>query len=131
MAVFRNRYAWLIVAAALLLPGCEAYDPPALAVAPTNPAASTVATHIVLTAGSRADQRLDVAANVLSADGHGVPNVSVAFTIGAGSLSPTTAMTDQSGMARIVAVSTCVTAINATINGGITSSVNVLPSPQH
>src|SRR4051812_22246084 len=129
MAACRNR-AWLIVTAALLLSACEAYDPPALTFAPTNPAASTVATHIVLTAGSRADQRLDVAANVLSADGHGVPNVSVAFTIGAGTVSQATAMTDQSGMARIVAVSTGVTAINATINGGITSSVNVLPSPQ-
>jgi len=130
MAKFRNRYAWLIVTAALLLPGCEAYDPPPLAVAPTNPAASTVATHIVLTAGSRPDQRLDVAANVLSADGHGVPNVSVAFTIGAGTVSPAAAMTDQFGMAYIIAISTDVTEIAATIGGGITSSVNVLPSPQ-
>ena len=84
----------------------------------------------MLTAGSRPDQRLDVAANVLSADGHGVPNVSVAFTIGAGTVSPAAAMTDQFGMAYIIAISTDVTEIAATIGGGITSSVNVLPSPQ-
>jgi hypothetical protein len=130
MAKCRNGYSWLIVTAALLLPGCEAYDPPALTVAPTNPTVSTVATRIVLTAGSRADQQLDVSANVLSADGHGVPNVSVAFTIGAGTVSPTTVMTDQFGMAYTIAVSTGVTEIAATIGAGITSSVNVLPSPQ-
>jgi len=85
---------------------------------------------MALTAGSRADGRLDVAAMVLSANGTGVPNVSVAFGIGAGTLDPPTATTDQTGTARTIAVSDTMTTISATIGGGIIDYVNVLSSLQ-
>lgn len=120
----------LMLTLTLAMPACGAYEPPPLPVAPTVPGASTVPTRIVLTAGSRVDLRLDVEATVLSADGHGVPDVAVVFTIGAGSLDPATAMTDRTGIARTIAVSSEVTTISAAIGGGIESSVDVLQSPQ-
>jgi hypothetical protein len=126
----RRSLACLALACTLFLPGCEAYEPPPLPVMPTNPGASTVPMRIVLTAESRADQRLDVAASVLSADGHGVPNVAVVFTIGVGSVDPPTSITDQTGTAHAIAVNDSMTTISATIGGGIVSYVNVLRSPQ-
>lgn len=124
------RFRALIFALAFALPACEAYEPPPLPLAPTRPGASTVPTRIVLTAGSRVDLRLDVEATVLSADGRGVPDVAVVFNIGAGSLDPAIAMTDRTGIARTIAVSSEVTTISAAIGGGIESSVDVLQSPQ-
>jgi hypothetical protein len=129
VASSRSR-AMIVLTLAVLVPACEAYEPPPLPVMPTNPGAATLPTRIMLTAGSRADERLDVLATVLSADGHGVPDVAVAFTIGAGSLNPSTATTDQTGTARTIALSTSMTTISATIGGGIISYVNVLESPQ-
>ena len=128
-ATFRLR-ALLVLTLAGLVPACEAYEPPPLPVLPTNPTAATVPNRIVLNAESRADERLDVLATVLSADGNGVPNVPVAFAIGAGSLDPPTATTDQTGTARTIALSMSMTTISATISGGIVSYVNVLRSPQ-
>jgi len=87
-------------------------------------------THIALNAGSRANDQIGVTALVLTADGRGVPNVPVEFVIGAGTIEPGTAMTDQTGTARALAVSTSMTTIAATIGGGIVSFVDVLPSPQ-
>ena len=107
--------------------GCDAYQPPPLTF-PSNPT-SSAPTQIVLNAGSLG-QRLNVAATVLTADGRGVPNVAVAFRIGAGTIDPETAMTDQTGTAHAVAVSTAMTTITADIGGGIVSFVDVLPSPQ-
>jgi hypothetical protein len=128
-ATFRLR-ALLVLTLAAFVPACEAYEPPPLPVLPTNPSAATAPSRLVLNAESRADERLDVLATVLSADGNGVPNVPVAFTIGAGSLDPPTATTDQTGTARTIALSTSMTTISATISGGIVSYVNVLRSPQ-
>ena len=120
----------LVLVFSALLSGCEAYEPPPLPTVPTSPGASTVPTHIALNAGSRADDGIDVAATVLSEDEHGVPNVPVVFTIGAGTIQPPTAMTDQTGTAHVIAVSTAMTTISATIGGGVVSYVNVLDSVQ-
>jgi len=81
-----------------------------------------------LTASSRFDQQLDVSALVLSADGHGVPDISVAFNIGAGTVTPESMKTDSSGTAHARAVSTGRTTIAATIGGGVVASVEVLAS---
>lgn len=124
------RFRVLAFVLAVATTACGAYQPPPLPVVPTNPAASTVPMRVVLTAGSRPDQRLDVAATVLSADGHGVPDVSVVFSIGAGALDPPTATTDQTGTARTIALSTAVTTISAAIDGGMGASLDVLRSAQ-
>jgi pectin methylesterase-like acyl-CoA thioesterase len=112
----------------ILTIGCDAYQPPVPTI-PSSPASNTP-THIALNAGSRANEQIGVTALVLTADGRGVPNVSVGFAIGAGTIEPATAMTDQTGTARALAVSTSMTTIAATIGGGIVSFVDVLPSPQ-
>jgi hypothetical protein len=116
-----------VLSLSLLTMGCDAFQPPPLTF-PSNPT-SSAPTQIVLNAGSLG-QRLNVAATVLTADGRGVPNVAVAFRIGAGTIDPQTAMTDQTGTAHAVAVSTAMTTITADIGGGIVSFVDVLPSPQ-
>jgi pectin methylesterase-like acyl-CoA thioesterase len=112
----------------MLTIGCEAYQPP-VPTLPSSPV-STTPTQIVLNAASRADQSLNVAATVLTATGEGVPNVPVTFTIGAGTINPATTMTDLTGTARAVAISTSMTTIAASIGGGLVSFVDVLPSPQ-
>jgi hypothetical protein len=117
----------VVLALSLIVSACEGYEPPPLPTTPTNPAASTVPTRIVLTANSRSDQQLDVFATVLSADGHRVPGIAVAFKIGAGSITPS-ATTDVSGTALVLATSTAFTTISATIGGDIVSSVEVLQS---
>jgi hypothetical protein len=130
VAASSKRRAVLVLALALLVPACKAYQPPPLPVMPTSPGASTIPTRIVLTAESRPDEKLNIAATVVTADGHTVPEVAVVFDIGAGSLAPPTAMTDQTGTARTIAISTAMTTISATIGGGIVSYVDVLQSPQ-
>lgn len=117
-----------IAGVVLCLSACDAYQPPPPPTVPTNPSASTVPVRIVLTASSRLDQQLDVAAHVLSSDGHAIPNVSVVFEIGDGTVEPQTTSTDQSGMARTLAISTAFTTITATIPGGIVASIEVLAS---
>jgi hypothetical protein len=124
---------WLAVVSFLALVaasavGCGEDEPSPLPTAPSNPADSTVPTRISLTASSRFDQQLDVNALVLSADGHGVPNIPVAFSIGVGTMTPQTISTDSSGTAHARAVSTSSTTIAATIGGGIVASVEVLAS---
>ena len=128
MRVLNESRLLFLLSLALLTIGCEAFEPP-VPVFPSSPASNTP-THIALNAGSRADEQIGVTATVLTADGRGVPNVAVAFTIGAGTIDPATAMTDSTGTARALAVSTSMTTIGATIGGGIVSFVDVLPSPQ-
>jgi hypothetical protein len=119
-----------IVALAIVVGACEAYEPPPLPVAPSNPAASTVPASIVLTASSTFKHQLDVDAMVLSADGHGIPNVVVTFSVDDGNISPSAAATDSTGNALSTAVTTAGTTIRATIGGGINATVKVLPSVQ-
>jgi hypothetical protein len=112
------------------LSACDAYEPPAAPTIPTSPGASTLPARLVLAVSSRLDDRLDVGANVISADGHTLPNVLVTFSIEAGTVTPATAMTDATGVARAVAVSTAMTTISATADNGVAASVFVLSSTQ-
>jgi len=109
---------------------CKGYQPPPLPSIPSNPAASTVPTSIVLTASSSFKHQLDVNAMVLSANGSGVPNVVVTFSVDDGSISPLSAATDSGGNAASTAVTTTGTTIRATIAGNLSASVKVLPSVQ-
>jgi hypothetical protein len=118
------------LAVSLVVSACEAYEPPPPPTTPSNPALSTVPVSINLTAASNFAQQLEVSATVLSADGHGVPNVVVVFTIDAGDITPSTATTDATGSAQSTATTTTSATIKATINGGIVASVRVLPSVQ-
>jgi hypothetical protein len=124
------RRALIMLMCCGLLPACEAYEPPPLPSTPSSPGASTIPTRMSLTASSRADGGINIAAMVLAEAGNGVPNVPVAFTIGAGTLDPPTVSTDQTGTARTIAVSEAMTTISATIAGGIVAYVDVLRSPQ-
>ena len=118
----------MVLAASLIVTGCEQVEPVPFPTTPTNPQGSTKPSSIVLTASSGFNQQLEVTAKVLSADGHAIPNVAVMFGIGAGSIAPTTVTTDAGGTARALAISTASTTIAATIGGGIVSTVDVLPS---
>jgi hypothetical protein len=123
----RRRWQWsgLILAASLLVPACGAVEPPPPPTAPTLP--SKVPTSLVLTASSGFNQQVDVTARVLSADGQGVSNVTVSFSIGAGSITPATTPTDASGTAHATAITTANTTVAAAING-IASSMPLLRS---
>ena len=114
----------------VVIAACEGYQPPPLPTIPSNPAASTVPTSIVLTASSNFKHQLDVNAMVLSANGSGVPNVVVTFSVDDGSISPLSAATNSGGNAVSSAVTTTGTTIRATIAGGLSASVKVLPSVQ-
>lgn len=117
-----------ICALALLAAGCNSYTPPALPTTP-SPTATTPA-RLVLLASSRTDQQLDVSAQVLTSDGHGVPNIAVTFALTGGAVTPATVTTDATGWAKAVAIGsgtatlTATTATlhsSATVIGGATS----------
>lgn len=72
------------------------------AVSPT-PIVSTTAASIRLTVSSRADQHLDVAAEVLTLSGKPVAGQAVTFTASLGTISPSTVTTDAEGFARTIA----------------------------
>jgi len=118
----------LILTASLLVPACTGVEPPPPPTAPTDIAASTVPASVSLTASSDFSQPLAVSAKVLSADGHALPNIAVAFSIGAGNITPQTTSTDASGTARATATTLETTTISASIVHGIGSSMTVLPS---
>jgi hypothetical protein len=84
----------------------------------------------MLNASSTFQNQLAIDATVLSANGSGVPNVVVTFSVDDGSIAPLTATTDGSGNALSTAVTTTGTTIRATIANGISASVKVLPSVQ-
>jgi hypothetical protein len=115
----------LILAAVLLVPACGAVDTQPLPVAPTP---SMAPASLVLTAASVFNQPMAVQATVFNAAGQPVPNVSVAFSIGTGTITPPAAVTDGNGMARATAVSPASTTISAATANGIASSVPILPS---
>jgi hypothetical protein len=123
----RWRAGGLILATALFVPACyDGVQPPPLPPAPTP---STAPARLVLTASSGFNQQLNVSAQVLSSSGLAVPNVTVAFAIGAGTITPSTATTDGTGTAGATAVSAVNTIISAVTSGGIGSSIKV-QSPQ-
>jgi hypothetical protein len=116
----------LILAAMLFVSACnDGVEPPPLPPAPTP---STTPVRLVLTASSSFNQQLTVSAQVLSSSGLAVPNVTVAFAIGAGTITPSTATTDGAGIASATAVIIANTTISAVTSGGIGSSVTVLES---
>jgi Bacterial Ig-like domain (group 1) len=123
----RWRPAGLILVASLVVVACEGVEPPPPPTAPILPATPA---SLVLTASSGFNDQLAVSARVLSLDGRAVPNVTVAFSIGAGSITPPTAPTDADGTAHATAVSTANTTISAAIESGIASSMPVLRSLQ-
>jgi hypothetical protein len=119
----------LILAAALFVPACnDGVEPAPLPPAPTP---STAPSRLVLTASSGFNQQLTVSAQVLSSSGLAVPNVTVAFAIGAGTITPATAVTDGRGTASASAISIANTTISAVTSGGIGSSLTVLSSLSH
>lgn len=128
------RLLTFVLGSALLVASCGDVHTPGQDIAPSpavDPARSTTPARIQLSVGSRSDQRLDIAAQVLSADGHGVPNVTVTFSLGAGAgfVDPTTAKTDSTGTAKTIATATAVTTLTADIGSGISSSFNItIPS---
>jgi hypothetical protein len=125
----RWRTGGLILATALFVPACyDGVQPPPLPPAPTP---STSPARLVLTASSGFNQQLTVSAQVLSSSGLAVPNVTVAFAIGAGTITPSTTTTDGTGTAGATAISTANTTISAVTSGGIGSSVTVLSSQSH
>jgi len=131
MSASRRTVSYVCIGAlSVVIAACKGYQPPPLPTVPSNPAASTVPTNIVLTASSNFRHQLDVNAMVLSANGGGVPNVVVTFSVDEGSITPATATTDRSGNALSTAVTTASTTIRATIDGGIDASVAVLQSVQ-
>ena len=119
-----------IGALSVAVAACRGYQPPPLPSIPSDPAASTVPTRLVLTASSFFRNQLSVNAMVLSANGSGVPNVVVTFSVDDGNISPSTAATDNTGNALSTAVTTTGTTIRASIGGGINATVKVLPSVQ-
>jgi len=114
-----------MLAASLLVPACGAVEPPP---PPTGPTLPTNPTSLVLTASSGFNQQVAVSARVLSADGQGVPNVAVSFSIGAGTITPATALTDSTGTASATAITTANTTVAAAIGNGIASSMPLLQS---
>ena len=116
----------MLLAASLLVSACGAVEPPPPPTAPTPP--SKIPTSLILTASSGFNQQLAVSARVLSADGQGVPNITVAFSIGAGTIEPASTPTDASGTAHATAITTDNTTVGAAIDNGLASSMPVLRS---
>lgn len=116
----------LALAVALFAVGCapspSAPAPVATSTAKPIPGAQA---RLVLSAASRADQQLDISAQLLDGNGDGIPNVAVAFTIPGGTITPQTTPTDGSGVARAVAIASGNTTLSAT-TGALTSQVNII-----
>lgn len=103
---------------------CSVYQPPALPSTPSSTAAATpgAQSRIVLVASSRADQQLDISAQVLDAKGLGIPGIAVAFTIVGGIVTPQTVTTDASGNAKAIGIASGNTTLSAT-TGALTQAV--------
>jgi len=67
---------------------------------PTTPPSSTAPASIRITASTRFDRQVDIAATVLTADGRFVPNVVVRFSVSSGTVTPADGTTDSSGTVR-------------------------------
>ena len=111
------------LAAALLAVSCgDVHTPGQDITAPSVPAATGAPTQIRVLGSSRTDQQLDITAQVLTADGKGVPSVQVQFSITNGIVTPVIAQTDANGNAKTVAATFAASTITATIGTGLTSS---------
>lgn len=85
---------------------------------------STTPASIRLVSGSRPDYTTGVIATVLTADGHGVPNVSLTFTTALGTVTPAQTTTDAEGHATTLVSTPSATTVSATA-GTLTTSIQV------
>jgi len=120
-----KRILLALLAAAALACG-DVHTPGEDIVAPstTSPAPGAQA-KIIVNAASRTDQQLDVSAQVLDSNGHGIPNVPVQFTITNGTVTPPIVNTDGSGVAKSVAIATGSVTLTAT-TGIVSASATVI-----
>ncbi len=79
-------------------------------------------------ASSRADQKIDVTATVLSADGHFIANVPLSFSVDVGTISPNAAVTDANGSARALASTPSATTLH--VSGAGLATQASLPASQ-
>jgi len=98
---------------------------------PTSPTDSTgtskpntTPTTIRIGAASRTDQKIDVTATVLTADGNFVPNVTLAFSVDAGTITPNSAVTDSNGSARATAATPSSTTVHVS-GAGLTAQTSL------
>lgn len=120
--ILRLLTSWLAAGLVVGLVGCAAHLPTGPeAVLPT---AQTTPASIRLTLASRPDRTYDVTATVLTADGHFVKDVTLTFTMDAGTVTPETATTNGNGVAQAVA-STVASATLTVAGGSLTASTRV------
>ena len=117
------RAATTIVVTTLMSGACS-YGPVNPVTASTPPASNLTPARIVLDVSSNANQTIAVAARVESQSGQVVPGVVVAFAIGAGTITPSAATTDSTGIARAQAATPSATTITAS-GAGLSQFVNV------
>lgn len=113
---------------AVLASGCAPHLPTQPDI--VTPAVQTAPAAIRLTLASRPDRTYDVTATVLTADGHFVKDVPLAFKMDSGTVTPDTATTNGNGMAQAVASTASTTTL--TVSGGaLTAStrVDAMPGP--
>lgn len=111
-----------VLGAALSL-GC-AYHSPSAPSGTTQPAADLTPAALHIGLASRDDRRLNVIIEVLSSDGHPVPNVSLTLTIAEGTVTPNTLQTDATGYARAIADAPGVTTLIVT-GASLSQSIRV------
>lgn len=118
----------ILRAAALILPAWSVACAYHMPTSPSDPlpTPSLAPATIRVTASSRTDQKIDVTATVLSSDGHFVGNVTLAFSIDAGTISPTSAVTDANGSARALASTPSATTLH--VSGAGLSTQSPLPA---
>lgn len=111
--------------AAVLAPACAYHSPNAPDPEPV--VIDTAAASIRTFASTRSDQRLDIAAEVLTRAGKPVVGYSVTFSLSAGTLQSSTATTGDDGIARTIAMATGSVSLTASANcSGCTETVKVL-----
>ena len=93
-----------------------------------HPTVNATPASIQLTGGSRADQRLDVVATVLTQAGAPVPGVVVAFTVTSGTVTNAEVTTDTDGVARTIASAAWQNTITAT-GAGLSQSWKIAGAP--
>lgn len=80
---------------------------------------------LVILASSQSDQTLAITAQVLDANGVGVPNVDVALSISGGTVTPPSAKTDATGTVKAVAIASGTATVTAT-TGALTTTATVI-----
>jgi hypothetical protein len=94
------------------------------ALAPALPA--TTPASIRLTAASRQDRAVDLAATVLTADGRLISNVTVSFSASSGTVAPIEVQTDAAGIARSILTPDAANTVAHVQAGALHASVDVL-----